>query len=110
VASAIVFAPAGEIVPAALVALKKGGTVALAGIHLSPIPALDYETHLFYERNLRSVTANTRADGRALLAEAARIPLRPATTTYPLAEANRALQDLKAGRIGGTGVLVMEQA
>jgi propanol-preferring alcohol dehydrogenase len=107
--SAIVFAPAGEIVPGALAALKKGGTVVIAGIYLTPIPALEYETHLFYERNLRSVTANTRADGRALLAEAARIPLRPDTTTYPLAEANRALQQLKADRIGGSGVLVMEE-
>ncbi|MBX6312207.1 MAG: zinc-dependent alcohol dehydrogenase family protein [Isosphaeraceae bacterium] len=106
--SAILFAPAGELVPVALSALKKGGTLALAGIYLTPIPPLDYETHLFYERNLHSVTANTREDGRELLAEAAAIPLRPHTTTYPLAEANRALQDLKADRIRGTGVLIME--
>ncbi len=106
--SVIVFAPVGTLVPAALAALKPGGTVALAGIHMSPVPALDYERHLFHERNLRSVTANTREDGRGLLAEAAAIPLRPDVTVYPLGEANRALQDLKADRIAGTGVLVME--
>ena len=105
--SAIIFAPAGELVPAALECLKKGGTLALAGIHMTQIPALDYEKHLFYEKNVHSVTANTRDDGRALLAEAAQIPIRPHTTTYPLAEANRALQDLKADRISGTGVLVI---
>jgi len=106
--SAIVFAPVGELVLPALEACRKGGTVALAGIYMSPIPSLDYERHLFYERTLRSVTANTRADGAGLLAEAARIPIRPDVTAYPLAEANRALQDLKADRIAGTGVLVME--
>ena len=105
--SAILFAPAGTLVPVALEKLEKGGTLALAGIYVSEIPSLDYEKHLFYERNLRSVTANTRADGRALLAEAAEIPLRPHVTTYPLTDANRALQDLKADRISGTGVLVM---
>ncbi|MBI4083872.1 MAG: zinc-dependent alcohol dehydrogenase family protein [Candidatus Lambdaproteobacteria bacterium] len=105
--SAIVFAPAGELIPQALARLEKGGTLALAGIHMSPIPPLDYERHLFYEKNVRSVTANTREDGRGLLAEAARIPIRPRVTRYPLAEANRALQELKADRIGGTGVLVI---
>jgi alcohol dehydrogenase, propanol-preferring len=105
--SAIIFAPAGELVPAALQILKKGGTLALAGIYMTQIPALDYEKHLFYEKNVHSVTANTRDDGRALLAEAARIPIRPHTTTYPLSEANRALQDLKADRINGTGVLMV---
>ena len=106
--SAIIFAPAGGLVPVALASLRKGGTCALAGIHMSQIPAMDYERHLFYERDLHSVTANTRADGRDLLAEAARIPVRAHTTTYPLSDANRALQDLKADRINGTGVLVME--
>jgi propanol-preferring alcohol dehydrogenase len=106
--SAIVFAPAGEVVPQALAALKKGGTLALAGIYMTQIPPLDYQAHLFYERNVHSVTANTREDGRELLAEAARIPIRPHTTTYPLAEANRALRELKADRIQGTGVLVMK--
>jgi propanol-preferring alcohol dehydrogenase len=103
--SAIIFAPAGELVPQALSALKPGGTLALAGIYMTEIPPLDYETHLFHERNVHSVTANTRADGNELLAEAARVPICPHTTTYPLAEANRALQDLKADRINGTGVL-----
>jgi alcohol dehydrogenase, propanol-preferring len=105
--SAIIFAPAGSLVPAALERLKKGGTLALAGIHMTPIPELDYDRCVFYERDLRSVTCNTRADGRELLAEAAEIPIRPHTTLYPLQEANRALQDLKADRINGTGVLVM---
>ncbi|HMB08119.1 MAG TPA: zinc-dependent alcohol dehydrogenase family protein [Isosphaeraceae bacterium] len=106
--SVIVFAPAGELVPTALALLKKGGTAALAGIYMTQVPPLDYETHLFYEKNVHSVTANTRDDGRELLAEAARIPIRPHITPYPLAEANRALQDLKSDRINGTGVLVMK--
>jgi propanol-preferring alcohol dehydrogenase len=105
--SAIIFAPAGELVPPALAALDKGGTLALAGIYMSEVPAMDYERHLFYERNIHSVTANTRQDGRELLAEAAQIPIRPATTTYPLAEANRALLDLKQDRLQGTGVLMI---
>jgi propanol-preferring alcohol dehydrogenase len=75
---------------------------------MTQVPPLDYETHLFYEKNVHSVTANTRDDGRELLAEAAQIPIRPHTTLYPLAEANRALQDLKDDRINGTGVLVMK--
>jgi propanol-preferring alcohol dehydrogenase len=104
--SAIIFAPAGELVPRALAALRKGGTLALAGIYMTRIPVMDYEQHLFYERDIHSVTANTRLDGRELLAEAAEIPIRPHTTAYPLAEANRALQDLKGDRINGTGVLV----
>ena len=95
------------MVPPALEKLEKGGTLALAGIYMTPIPAMDYERYVFYERDIHSVTSNTRQDGRELLAEAAQIPVRPHTTVYPLAEANRALQDLKADRIGGTGVLVM---
>ena len=102
----ILFAPAGEIIPVALESLDKGGTLAVAGIWVSAIPGLDYERDLFYEKNLRSVTANTRADGEALLREAAAIPLRPHTTTFPLAEANRGLQLLKTDQINGTGVLV----
>lgn len=105
--SAILFAPAGELVPPALEKLEKGGTLALAGIYMTPIPAMDYERYVFYERDIHSVTSNTRQDGRELLAEAAQIPVRPHTSVYPLAEANRALQDLKADRIRGTGVLVM---
>jgi propanol-preferring alcohol dehydrogenase len=105
--SAILFAPAGALVPVVLEKLERGGTLAIAGIYVSAIPSLDYEQHLFYERNIRSVTANTRADGRALLAEAAEIPIRPHVTTYSLTDANRALQDLKADRVNGTGVLLM---
>ena len=107
--SAILFAPAGELVLPALAALKKGGTLALAGIHMTPIPAMDYERYVFYERDLRSVTCNTREDGRRLLAEAAEILARPHTTLYPLAEANRALSDLKHDRLSGTAVLMVEE-
>jgi propanol-preferring alcohol dehydrogenase len=103
---AIVFAPAGEVVPAALGAVKKGGTVALAGIYMTPVPALDYATHLFHEKTLTSVEANTRADGEDLLAEAAAIPIRPTVTTFPLAEANQALARLAADGLEGTGVLL----
>ena len=105
--SAIIFAPAGELVPQALAKLEKGGTLSLAGVYMTPIPQMDYEQCLFYERDICSVTANTRDDGRELLEEAAQIPIRPHTTTYALADANRALQDLKADRINGTGVLVV---
>jgi alcohol dehydrogenase, propanol-preferring len=105
--SAILFAPAGELAPAAMEKLDKGGTLAIAGIHLSDIPPLNYARHLFEERDLRSVTANTRQDGREFLAEAAEIPIRPRTTLYPLHEANRALQDLKADRLSGTAVLTI---
>ena len=105
--SAIVFAPAGPLVTGALEMLRKGGTLALAGIHMSDVPALNYEKHLFYERDVRSVTANTRIDARELLAEAARSAVRPHILRYALEEANRALHDLKAGRIRGAGVLVV---
>jgi propanol-preferring alcohol dehydrogenase len=107
--SAIMFAPAGRLVPPALERLKPGGTLSLAGIYMSPIPTLDYEKHLFHERNLRSVTCNTRDDGRELFAEAARAPIRPHTKCYPLKDANRALDDLKHDRISGTGVLMIDQ-
>jgi len=105
--SAILFAPAGELVPPALRALKTGGTLALAGIHMSDVPGMMYEECLFHEKNLRSVTANTRADGEGLLREAEEIPLRPKVTLFPLEEANRALQMLKTDRIAGSGVLVV---
>ena len=72
---------------------------------MTPMPAMDYQRYVFYERDIRSVTCNTRQDGAELLAEAASIPIRPHTTVYPLGEANRALQDLKNDRISGTGVL-----
>lgn len=103
--SAIIFAPAGELVPPALEALEKGGTLALAGIYMSDIPSMNYERHLFYERDIHSVTANTREDGVGLLEEAAMSHIRPNVSVYTLENANRALQDLKAGRINGSGVL-----
>ncbi len=106
--AAIIFAPAGELVPAALLDLDKGGTVALAGIHMSPVPAMAYEPHLFWEKTLQSVTANTREDGEHLLSVAAQIPIRPRVGRYPLADANRALQALAADRVEGTAVLVMD--
>jgi len=106
----IVFAPAGELIPVALENLEPGGTVSLAGIYMTPTPPLDYARHLFRERQLRSVTANTRADGAELLAEAARIPLRLTTTEFPLAEAARALADLKHGAFAGSGVLLTGDA
>lgn len=105
--SAILFAPAGELVPPALRALHKGGTLSLAGIHMTDIPAMRYEECLFYEKNLRSVTANTRRDGEELLAEAARIPIRPRVTVFPLEKANEALQALKRDQLEGTGVLAV---
>ncbi len=105
---AIIFAPAGEIVPAALRALDRGGTLALAGIHMSPIPVLDYDRDIFGERIIRSVTANTRQDGVDLLREAAAIPIHTHTRTFGLADANQALQALKAGTIRGAAVLTME--
>ena len=104
--SAILFAPVGALVPVALGRLTRGGTLALAGIYMTPTPPLDYARDLFYERQIRSVTANTRADGLRLLAEAARIPARLATTTFPLADANRALLALKRGEFAGSAVLV----
>lgn len=107
--SAISFAPVGSLVPVALRSLKKGGTLALAGIHMTPIPEMDYKHTIFYERDIHSVTSNTRDDGRALLAEAAEIPIRPHTTTFPLEAANEVLQRLKSNRIDGTGVLVMQR-
>jgi alcohol dehydrogenase, propanol-preferring len=102
----VLFAPAGDLVPVALRSIEKGGTLAIAGIFLTPIPPLAYEGELFYERSLTSVTANTRSDGEGLWREAAAIPLRPRITTFPLTDANRGLQLLKADQISGTGVLV----
>lgn len=107
--SAVIFAPAGELVPPALRALDRGGTLALAGIHMSPIPSLDYDEEVFGERTIRSVTANTRQDGIDFLNVAAEIPIRPTTQRFRLDEANQALQALKAGAINGSGVLVMDE-
>ncbi|MFD5074664.1 zinc-binding alcohol dehydrogenase family protein [Streptomyces sp. NPDC058371] len=104
--SAILFAPVGELVPVALRALDRGGVLAVAGIHLSDVPPLHYERELFYEKELRSVTSNTREDGRAFLTLAARHGVRATTHAYPLSRAQEALQDLKAGRFDGAAVLV----
>ncbi len=103
--SAIDFAPAGETVPSALRELKKGGTLAIPAIHMSPIPALEYDRLLFGERRLLSVEANTREDAQEFLALAVRHRLQSTTVSRPLREANEALQDLKAGRITGAVVL-----
>jgi propanol-preferring alcohol dehydrogenase len=104
--AAVLFAPAGDLVPVALAALDRGGTLAVAGIWLSEIPPLDYDRHLFEERQVRSVTANTRRDGEELLALAAQIPVRVTTTPYPLSAAGTALADLAHGRVRGAAVLV----
>jgi propanol-preferring alcohol dehydrogenase len=103
----IIFAPAGELVPPALRALERGGTLALAGIHMTPIPSLDYDHEVFGERIIRSVTANTRQDGLDLLHDAAAIPIKPHTVRFPLEEANRALGELKAGTFQGAAVLAI---
>jgi alcohol dehydrogenase, propanol-preferring len=107
--AAISFAPAGAVVPDALAALDRGGVLALAGIHVTTIPALDYAAHLFQERELRSVTANTRADGEAFLAVAARIGLRPTTVPYPFDRADEALADLAHDRFAGAAVLHLDR-
>ena len=107
---AILFAPAGELVPVALAALDRGGTLAVAGIHVSDIPPLNYQAHLFQERSLRSVTANTRADGEALLRLATEIPLHAMTEEFPLERANDALFRLRHDQIAGAAVLRLRQA
>jgi propanol-preferring alcohol dehydrogenase len=104
--SAILFAPAGELVPAALAALDRGGTLAVAGIHLTDIPTLRYQQHLFQERQIRSVTANTRQDGHHFLRFAADHHLHVVTTCYPLDQADAALTDLAADRVHGAAVLI----
>jgi len=102
--SAIIFAPTGDLVPFALRALDPGGTLAIAGIHLSDLPVLEYRW-LFEERQIRSVTANTRSDGVEFLELAARIPIRVTTTPYPLEAADQALADLAHDRVTGAAVL-----
>ena len=103
--AALIFAPAGELVPAALAAVRKGGTVVCAGIHMSAIPSFPYSL-LWGERTLRSVANLTRRDGEELLALAPRVPLKPEVTVYPLVSANQALAALRSGRLRGTAVLV----
>jgi propanol-preferring alcohol dehydrogenase len=107
---AILFAPAGELVPVALEALDRGGTLALAGIHMTDTPSLQYEKHLFHERTLRSVTANTRQDGEELLRLAREIPIQTHTEPFALDQANEALYRLKHDGIRGAGVLQIQEA
>jgi propanol-preferring alcohol dehydrogenase len=107
--SAIIFAPVGDLVPVALAALDRGGTLAVAGIHLTDIPALNYQDHLFQERDLRSVTSNVRQDGRDFLTVAERIGIRVTVSPYPMSRADRALADLAAGRVNGAAVLTPER-
>ena len=103
--SAVVFAPAGELVPQALEAVGRGGTVALAGIHMTDVPGFDYDRHLFLEKTLTSVTANTRADGEELLRLAPRLGVRVHVTEYPFAQVDQALADLAADRLAGSAVI-----
>lgn len=105
--AAILFAPVGDLVPPALAALDRGGTLAIAGIYLSDIPALNYDDHLFYERQVRSVTSNTRADAREFLAFAGRHRISVTTPQYPFSRADDALSDLAQGRVSGAAVLVV---
>ncbi|MFI5629542.1 zinc-dependent alcohol dehydrogenase family protein [Streptomyces sp. NPDC051664] len=106
--SAILFAPVGDLVPVALEALDRSGTLAIAGIHLSDIPVLNYQRHLFQERNLRSVTSNTRQDGREFLELAERIGIQVTVSRYPLKRADQALADLAADRVNGAAVLTAD--
>jgi len=108
--SAILFAPSGRLVPPTLESLDRGGICSIAGIHLSDVPGLNYDRHLYQERQLRSVTANTREDARALLAEATAIKLQTHITIYDLPDANRALQDMKQSAVDGTPVLIVAEA
>ena len=103
--SAILFAPVGDLVPVALAALDQGGTLAVAGIHLTDIPSLDYQRHLFRERTLTSVTSNTRDDGLEMLELARRFGVTAHVSPYRFEEADRALEDLNGGRVVGAAVL-----
>ena len=103
--AAILFAPVGDLVLPAMAALDRGGTLSIAGIYLSDIPPLNYDKHLFQERNLRSVTSNTRGDAQEFLTLAERLKLKVTTTPYPFSQADQALADLKAGRVDGAAVL-----
>jgi propanol-preferring alcohol dehydrogenase len=105
--SAIVFAPVGTIVPQALAATKRGGTVVTAGIHMTDIPAMDYQNELFNERDIRTVTANTRADGAAFLRIANNLGLTPDVTVYPFSQVDVALNDLRSGNASGSLVIAV---
>ncbi|MBO0845813.1 MAG: zinc-dependent alcohol dehydrogenase family protein [Nocardioides sp.] len=103
--AAILFAPVGDLVPVALAALQQGGTLAIAGIHLTDVPSLNYAEHLFRERTVTSVTANTRADGEEFLRLARTLDVRPRVQTYGLEETDHALDDLAEGRVDGAAVI-----
>jgi propanol-preferring alcohol dehydrogenase len=103
--SSIIFAPAGSMVPKAMAHLDKGGTLATAGIYMTPIPEIEYDSQLYHEKVLRSVANSTRQDGIELLDLAATIPIKTEVTAYSLEEAQKALLDLKEGRINGAAVL-----
>lgn len=105
--AAIIFAPAGQLVPTALRAVAKGGTVVCAGIHMSPIPSFPYHI-LWEERVVRSVANLTRRDGEEFLALAPKIPIRTTVQTFNLSEANEALTSLREGRVHGAAVLILE--
>jgi propanol-preferring alcohol dehydrogenase len=105
--AAVLFAPVGTLVPPALEALDRGGTLVIAGIHLSDVPPLNYQHHLFQERRIVSTTANTRDDGRAFLRAASDIGIQVTTTPYPFTHADTALADLAHDRVRGAGVLLM---
>jgi propanol-preferring alcohol dehydrogenase len=105
---AVIFAPAGKLVTEALRVLERGGTVALAGVTMSPIPEIDYDRLLYWERGVRSVANFTRQDAQELLQVAAEIPIETSVQTFPLEEANEALLALKRSQIDGTGVLMIE--
>jgi len=108
--AALLFAPAGSLIPIALEALDRGATLAVAGIYVDAIPGLDYDRQLFQEKRLRSVTANTRVDGEEFLAIASRIGINVTTTPYPLEQADKALVDLSQGRVTGAAVLRVAEA
>jgi propanol-preferring alcohol dehydrogenase len=107
--STIIFAPAGKLVLDALRVLEKGGTLALAGIYMTPVPEMDYQAHLYYEKTMRSVANSTRKDAEDLLKLAAEIGIRAEVQEFSLEEANRALLLLKQGKIQGAGVLRVSQ-
>jgi propanol-preferring alcohol dehydrogenase len=106
--ASIIFAPAGPLVPEALRVLERGGTLALAGVTMTPIPEVDYDRLLYWERGIRSVANFTRQDAEELLQVAAEIPINTTVQTFPLEEANEALLALKRSEIDGTGVLVIK--
>lgn len=103
------FAPAGQMVPNALANLAPGGTLALAGIHLSDVPSMSYQDHLFHEKNLTSVESNTRRDGEEFLTLADRLNIQPTITEYPFAKADEALKRVKKGDLDGACVLRIGQ-